>query len=150
MNADRLMVLDVTSIDRDTPLKVAWHIMTELEVRHLPVVENGKLLGILSDRDLLIRAQRTISGAFEFPDLCAAEVMSFHPVTCSAHTSVTKLAALMLEHHIDSVPIVNDAMDLLGIVTSTDLLKVLVALETASPRLPFTFQLSRHARKLTL
>ncbi len=144
MKADRVMTVDVTCVDRETPLLFAWELMRELKVRHMPVVENGKLLGILSDRDLLMRGTRNVKGTLDFPDLCAAEAMSLHPWTCPPDATVGRVARMMVDHRIDSVPITGPDGELIGLVTSTDLLGLLAEPETAPRVIPFDFKVNLH------
>lgn len=134
MEADRLMTLDVTCVDEDTPIAMAWELMDQLHVRHLPVLERGRLVGMISDRDLLLRAQRRLDGQLAFPELCAAEVMTFKPVSCPANAGVDELAAKMAEHRIDAIPICSPGGQLVGLVTATDLLRLLATRTEAMPR----------------
>lgn len=127
MTAAQLMTLEVRCVDEDTPIDVAWALMQMLRVRHLPVVEGKELVGMLSDRDLLQRATRGIDGKLHFPELCAAEAMTFHPVHAAPETTTRDLAKMMLEHHIDAVPVVSPAGALLGLVTSADLLQLVAS-----------------------
>ena len=62
------------------------------------------------------------------------------PVTCLPNTAVRQVAQLMLQHKIDSIPIVSYSGALSGLVTSTDLLGLLVDLDEAQ-LLPFDFRL---------
>ena len=66
--------------------------------------------------------------------------MTAAPVTCFSNASVSHVAQLMLEHRIDSIPIVSYSGALTGLVTSTDLLALLVDQEQAQV-LPFDFRL---------
>jgi acetoin utilization protein AcuB len=141
MKASRVMTKNVTCITPDVSLDRAFSLMKRLSVRHLPVVFSGRLVGILSDRDLLLRAIQVEGGALSFPPLAVGESMTPHPVSCQASAAVSKLAALMLEHRIDSIPIVTTRDELVGLVTSTDLLELLTSPETESDPLPFTFEL---------
>lgn len=141
MKASRVMTRDVTCITPDFSLERAWALMKRLSVRHLPVVFSGKLVGIVSDRDLLLRALPLEGGAVSFPPIAVGQAMTPHPVSCPVTTPVSKLAALMLEHRIDSVPIVTARDDLVGLVTSTDLLELLTEPEHLDDQLPFDFVL---------
>jgi len=125
MNAAQLMTLEVRCVDEDTPIDVAWALMQLLRVRHLPVVESKKVVGMVSDRDLLLRAKRGLDGKLRFDDLCAAEVMTFHPVTAGPEETVAQLASRMLEARVDAIPIVSPGGALLGLVTSADLLRLI-------------------------
>jgi acetoin utilization protein AcuB len=141
MKASRVMTREVHCLTPEVPLARAWRMMNELRVRHLPVVFEGKLVGIVSDRDLLVRAARSSDGSLTFPEVPVGEAMTVHPVVAPSTTPVSKLAALMLEHRIDSVPIVDLEGHLWGLVTSTDLIELLVESEALGERLPFTFEL---------
>lgn len=95
-------------------------------IRHLPVVENGKLVGILSDRDLLLHAW---SGrTHEFPeDLTVGDVMTKKVVTAPYGTPVAEICALMLSLKVDALPLTGPKGDLVGIVTSTDVMRLVAA-----------------------
>jgi acetoin utilization protein AcuB len=106
--------------------------MEEMNIRHLPVMIDARLVGIVSDRDLL---RRPDGGE---PSACG-EVMTPSPLTCSPDSSIASVAAMMIEHKIDSIPVVLGER-LIGLVTSTDLLELLVERDRAQV-LPFDFQL---------
>jgi len=144
MKARRLMTREVQCILPETPLTRAWSLMKELGVRHLPVTRDGRLVGLLSDRDLLARGlivrEGTVPG---FGTLTAGEVMSLNPIVCPQGTAVSRIAYLMVEHQIDSIPIVSVDNQVVGLVTSTDLMSLLLKEKTAV--LPFTFRVSSAA-----
>jgi acetoin utilization protein AcuB len=83
--------------------------------RRLPVVEGDVLVGIVSDRDL-----GPHTGHLEATRAAAA--MTDNPVTVKAATPLEVAARLMLDYHIDSLPVVDDAK-LVGIITTSDILK---------------------------
>ncbi len=124
MEAATLMTQQPVTVDEEMPIDMAWKLMKQLDVRHLPVVDNGKLVGIVSDRQLLTRANRALDGHLEFPDLCIAEVMTFHPASCSPRTPARHIAAEMLHRQIDAMPVVEDE-HLVGLITMTDLVALL-------------------------
>ncbi len=134
MNTSTVMTRDIVVVSPTVTAGVAARLMERRRIRHLPVVEYGRLVGILSDRDLLKRAPGTSCGA----------AMTPAPVTCLPSTSVSQVAKLMLEHKIDSIPIVSHSGSLTGLVTSTDLLGLLTDLDEAQ-MLPFDFRLRRAA-----
>lgn len=141
MKASRVMTRDIHCATPDVPLAKAWAMMTELRVRHVPVLYDGRLVGILSDRDLLVRATRASDGTLAFPEMTCGEAMTANPIAVPATTPVSKVAALMLQHRIDSIPIVDLEGQLWGLVTSTDLIELLTEPESISEVLPFTFKL---------
>jgi acetoin utilization protein AcuB len=130
MNTSTVMTRDVVVVSPTVTAGVAARMMQRLRIRHLPVVEDGRLVGILSDRDLSKRTPETRCG----------EAMTRAPVTCLSNASVSHVAQLMLEHKIDSIPVVSYSGALTGLVTSTDLLALLVDQDEAH-LLPFDFRL---------
>lgn len=141
MKASRVMTREVHCVTPEVPLAKAWTMMTELRVRHVPVLYDGRLVGILSDRDVLVRAARASDGTLAVPEVSCGEAMTANPVAVPATTPVSKVAALMLQHRIDSIPIVDLEGQLWGLVTSSDLIELLTEPESISEVLPFNFQL---------
>lgn len=139
MKAARIMTREVTCVSPKTPLTTAGALMSHLQVRHLPVTVEGKLVGVLSDRDLLTRGHRGPDGEVSFGAETCGDAMTTHPVACVGRTPVSHLASLMLDHRVDCVPIVTADNRLAGIVTSTDLLELLTEPGQGSEELPFDF-----------
>jgi acetoin utilization protein AcuB len=123
MEALDLMTQSVTTITPDLTIQQAHALMLKMTARHLPVVIGDKLVGILSDRDVLLCVTR-VNDEFIYPDQKVAELMTSAPITAGRHTPVPQLAELMLDHKIDAVPIVGAKGELVGLVTSSDLLRV--------------------------
>ncbi len=123
------------------PLSDAWRMMKQGRFRHLPVVEAGCLVGIVSDRDVLLHASPLGEGMMEVDGVTVTEVMTPAPYVCEANTDVADLVRTMTELKIDAVPVVDAAQKLIGLVTSTDLMLLLIRLEDAKLPLPFTFEL---------
>jgi acetoin utilization protein AcuB len=137
MYTQAAMTRDVVVIPPELELQAARAIMDRKHIRHLPVVKAGKLVGILSDRDLL-RYEGSLVADLNIP---VAAVMTPAPITCLITTTVSRVAQMMLAHKIDSVPVVDPAGTLVGLVTSSDLLQLLV--ESAEIQaLPFHYRLS--------
>ena len=108
----------------------ALQMMRAYEVRHLPVLQDGKLVGVLSDRELplLVSAPATTR---------VSELMNPGPYSASPHTALAVVARDMAEHKIEAV-IVQDAGRVVGILTAVDLARVLAELlreeDIAEPR----------------
>jgi len=101
-----------------TELLAAAHAVMEREgIHQLPVVENGALVGILSDRDL-----HAHTGYLERTKVDAA--MTWNPITASPSDSVRQSVHLLIEKSINALPVVADGR-LVGIVSRTDLLQLL-------------------------
>ncbi len=138
MRASATMTRRVIVVPPQLTLDVAWGVMQEHRIRHLPVVQGGALLGILSDRDVLLRATLTEDQRVLVPKLEVILAMTPAPVVCEPTTVVSEIVRVMTERKIDALPVVNERDRLVGLVTSTDLLLLLVGQDTARP-LPFSF-----------
>ena len=141
MHASKPMTRDVLVVPPELGLDVAHRIMRRKHIRHLPVVRSGQLLGILSDRDVLLRARQTDDGMLVVPTVPVATAMTPEPITCEPTTEIATLVHTMTERKIDAVPVVSAAGALVGLVTSTDLLLLLLDRDEAQA-LPFSFRVS--------
>jgi acetoin utilization protein AcuB len=130
------MTRKVVAVPPSLLISHAWEVMQRERIRHLPVVANGKVVGILSDRDLLRIASVLPSGDLAFVRRHVEDIMTLKPITCAPGNSVAYVAQIMTQKTIDAIPIVDDDR-LVGLVTSTDLLHLLV--EGSEKRLPFEF-----------
>lgn len=114
----------------DTSLKEALRLMRQRGIRHLPIVDAGLLVGIVSDRDVgqavAAGEVREEAGAGDIlARIPIGAIMTRQVITTGPMTAVEEAAAIMLGHRISAVPVL-DAERLVGIVTETDLLRVLV------------------------
>jgi len=136
------MTRDVIVVPPELPLSDAWAIMEREKIRHLPVVRAGQLLGIVSDRDVLLRASLDSRGEPTVPQrLLVAAAMTPAPYVCGLSTPVEELVRVMTETKIDAVLVVSSEDKLVGLVTTTDLLLLLLTSDGAQPRpLPFDFR----------
>ncbi len=106
-------------------------LMTENNIRHLPVVESGKrLAGLITRQHLMLKADAVGSlNVWEISrylsDLTAAQIMlkAKDVLTISAARTVERAAAIMAENRIGCLPVVEDGNIVVGIVTETDLLR---------------------------
>lgn len=112
----------------DVPVKEAMRILQEKRIRHLPVVEEGRLVGIITDRDLrsVAPSPATSLSIYEInyllDKLTVKEVMTKKVFTVSPETELEEAARLILERRIGALPVVKDGT-LVGIITETDLLR---------------------------
>jgi acetoin utilization protein AcuB len=113
----------VTVSSRDTLAK-AKALMDAGRFRRLPVVDDGRLIGIVTERDL-----RGHSGTLDYTRVDAA--MRSAVVTVSASDSVEDAARLMLKHKVGGLPVVEGGK-LVGIVTMTDIVKGFLRLVEAT------------------
>lgn len=102
-----------------------YRAMQALGVRHVPVTRQGRVVGILSDRDILLLAKPSAEGTPVVPSKRVDLVMTKEVVTCREDDSIGSCVDALLRHHIDSLPVVDSAGKLVGILTTTDLLRLL-------------------------
>ena len=126
-----IMATEVTTIERNDSLQLAKDIMTLGRVRHFPVMDDGKVVGVVSQRDLykaslgsVMKYGEKAQHAF-LEGIAIKEVMTDPPVTIAPHASVQEAARLMMEKKIGCLPVLEGAK-LVGIVTETDMLKLVV------------------------
>ena len=118
----------------EMPIQDALSLMRKKGIRRLPVLDNkGKLVGIVSDRDLLHASpsDATSLSVWELNYLLSKvtlkRVMSAPVITVSPDTPVQEAARIMVEKKIGGLPVVQGGK-LVGIITETDLFKVLLEL----------------------
>lgn len=115
----------------DTSLTTAQHLMEQHDVRRLPVVQDGKLVGIVTWGDLRAAgpSAATTLSIYEWRALLQqatiAEVMTRDPVTIAPDAPVQEAARLMLERKIGGLPVVSNER-VVGIITESDLLRLLI------------------------
>jgi acetoin utilization protein AcuB len=137
------MTPDPVSVDEDTPVLRAAELMKQKRVRRFPVTRGDQLIGIVTDRDLRSAAPSQVISFDaqerqlmpELHSLLSAmkvrEVMSSHVITLSPEQTIVAAAVLMLKHRVSGLPVVDSQGKLLGIITETDIFKVMVDLSGA-------------------
>ena len=116
-----VMVPHPYTIGGDQPISVAAERMRQHAIRHLPVLAGGRLVGLLSDRDV-----RLVESVADAERVRVEEAMSPEPYCVRPETPLRQVVAHMHEHKLGSVLITDDNDHLLGIFTSTDALRLLV------------------------
>lgn len=118
------------TVTSDTVLLEVLATMNTNDCRHVPVVDNGLLVGIVSDRDIRLALNSTLiegdlSAHFGWLErFVARQCMTENPITVSAHAPLYEAAELLNEYKFSALPVV-DQRRLVGIVTVTDLLTYL-------------------------
>jgi len=111
-------------------VRVAFSRLTDLFVRQAPVVEGGKVIGIVTDRDLRLAVAQTIDGS----GISVASVMTPDPVTVSPDTPLKDAARIISRNKFNALPVVGPDGALLGLLTTTDILNGLVKALDDSPK----------------
>lgn len=121
----------VILISEDDDISKAFDLFQKHNIRHLPVMNGLKLVGILTDRDVRLAITSIKdpkrSGRFHyyFKDIKVGEIMTPYPVTVEPDTDIKKVTNLFIRNKIGCAPVVSGDRRLEGIVTETDLLKAM-------------------------
>jgi CBS domain-containing protein len=133
MKVRDLMTSGVVTVARNDTLSLADDLMRTKNIRHLPVVEEGRLVGILTQRDLF---QATLSSALGFGEkarkeflksVVVKEVMTDEVLTVDPEVDMKEAARMMLDRKVGCLPVVEKGPKdkLVGILTDRDLLRVI-------------------------
>ena len=128
MNLSSIMTKDVITVDMDTSLKTMYAMFEEGKFHHLLVIEDEKLFGVISDRDVL-KALSPFLNTFSEQDRDlstlkkrAHQIMSRNPITITKEASSKEAVQLMLQKNISCLPVISSEGEIEGIVTWKDLL----------------------------
>jgi acetoin utilization protein AcuB len=132
MRVDELMTEDPAWVDVEATTGEAIRHLVEKRVHHLPILENGVLVGIVSDRDLRSAAPTVLALVENAPEAATrlatpvTDVMTKQLLSVTPDADALQVVDLMIEHHIGAVPVVDPGSDkLVGIVSYVDVLRVL-------------------------
>jgi acetoin utilization protein AcuB len=129
VNLRDIMTARVVTVEADDLLETVKGIFDSVKFHHLLVVENGKLCGVISDRDLLRALSPYIGTPSENArDLATLkkrvhQIMTRRPVTLPPDATADDAVKLFLEHRVSCIPVVDPAFKPVGIVSWRDLLK---------------------------
>ncbi|PIZ26097.1 MAG: hypothetical protein COY47_02380, partial [Chloroflexi bacterium CG_4_10_14_0_8_um_filter_57_5] len=129
----------VISITPDMPIHDALSLFRQERIRRAPVVKNGKLVGIVSDKDLLnaTPSKATSLSIWEINYLLSkvtvAEVMTKKVLSVAEDTPIEEAARIMADNKIGGLPVMRDG-HVIGIITETDLFKIFLELMGARER----------------
>src|SRR5919201_611464 len=133
-----LMTSTPLTIAPETSVQAASRLMQDQRLGHLPVCEDGRLVGLLSERDLrlVLPSPATSLAAHEvhylLERLTVAEVMTRFPVTIGPDHTVTEAASRMLTHKVQALPVTENRR-LVGILTRTHVLYAFLRSQAAQP-----------------
>lgn len=125
MVVSEVMTENPATVDASRSVREVLRELYELDVRHLPVVDNGQLVGIVSDRDMrAVTVPLLDGGSGDQLDQSISDLMSSDVVSVDPEMDLTEVVDLMIEHRIGAVPVVApETQDLVGIVSYIDILK---------------------------
>ena len=126
------MTKDPIAAEPKTSIKAAWKLFQERRIRHLPVVDRGKLVGIVTDRDLR-RVLPSPATSLEIHELnylldkiTVSEVMTKDVITTTPFTPIPSAARALLRNRIGALPVMEGG-SLVGILSQTDVLEALTS-----------------------
>ncbi len=115
----RFMTRDPVCISPDASLEEAGRIMLERGISGLPVIRDGRVIGVITKTDVVRYFAESMAGRYRVQDLMTREV-----VTARETHSVKRIARIMIKKGIGRVVVVDSGMRILGIVTKTDVANV--------------------------
>ncbi len=115
MSPDPVTVAPSTSVDE------ARHLLDTYGVRHLPVVDHGRVVGMISDRDVRLAHRALATAPADREQVDVAAVMSTPVHVVDADAEIEQAARLMLSRRISALPVLDNG-ELVGLVTTTDCL----------------------------
>ncbi len=143
LTAKEIMTTDVVSVPPDMPVEKLAALFCERKIGGAPVMEDGKLLGVVTENDLIDQSKNLhiptvisiLDAVFvlgnpnkmdqEFKKMAGRtvrDIFSKHTVTVDEDTPLNEMATLMAEKHVHTLPVVRDG-ELVGIVGKSDLIK---------------------------
>jgi acetoin utilization protein AcuB len=125
---------NVITVNQTDPVSLAFELLLTNDIRHLPVLSRNRLVGIVTDRDMheaLIpsdpaNAQRSMYHTVK--NIKVKDIMTPNPITIGPDAPLERAARLFLDRKIDCLPVKDARGRLVGILTSTDILKAFLEL----------------------
>jgi acetoin utilization protein AcuB len=160
MRVEDLMTSKVFTVEQDDLIDRVFFLIHYERIRHLPVVEKGKVVGIVSDRDLYkALGPRSNSRAIEAATGTGTTELHVIPkkvrhimhrgvITVYRDTSASEAAAIMADNKIGALPVVDKDSKLVGILSSTDILRVFSKIDKASDAIEKNLQSGSDAKKV--
>lgn len=126
-HAWQIMSSPVKTVSPGMKVTEAWAWLMKEKICHAPVIsEDGKLTGIISDRDLLKSLIVTGGEIVNHTEEIVENIMISEVITAGRMTDIRRIAKVMFDGHIGSMPILDDSRKLTGIITRSDILHALV------------------------
>lgn len=146
---EKIMSRSIITCDAETDVGELAKLIWENDISSVPVTEQGKIIGMVTDYDLISR-QTEFDGPIYLPFIdvyfqvpgtgnpeqlrrilatTARELMSYPVITVTPSDSVQDAATIMYERRINAIPVVNEADQLAGIVTRADIVQMIAIQE---------------------
>ena len=118
MKVREIMHRGVICAEPNTPVREVAALMRNTDVGSIPIRENGKLVGIVTDRDITVRA---VADGRGLDDLTAREVMTYDPLCCGESDDVDHAIALMERRKVRRTPVVDAESRPIGMLSLGDI-----------------------------
>ena len=131
MSIAKIMTTELITVSPDKKVGELYKTLQSLPIHHLLVVDNEKLVGIISDRDILKNISPYANTTAEEAkdrftiDREAHKVMCSKVITCSPSASIRDAASMLLEHNISLLPVTTKDNTLVGVLSWKDILRYL-------------------------
>lgn len=137
----------ITAGENDS-MQTAIELMKENHIQMLPIMNKNRLVGIVTDRDLK-RASASDATTLEIHELfyllckiSLKDVMTKNPITVTEDLTIEEAAEILLKNRLSGMPVVNGSGRLVGMITKSDIFKVLIALTGIGSRgIQYAFEL---------
>ncbi|MEM0357314.1 MAG: CBS domain-containing protein [Candidatus Bathyarchaeia archaeon] len=139
-----VMITDVVTVEPNVNVRRAVRAMNDFEIGCLIVVEAGRVVGVLTERDVL---KRVVDEGRNPDKTLVKEVMSKPPITINPDADLEDAIELMFKHKIKKLPVVENGK-LVGLVTFTDLVRAQPALIRAIKRFMEVYEVPKSLSKV--
>jgi acetoin utilization protein AcuB len=139
MKIEQIMSRGIVTVEMDDKLSVIKEIFDHLKFHHVLVVEFKKLVGVVSDRDLLKAISPNLGSRTETTKDVASlakrahQIMTRKPITLHPDATLADVVNLFTSHQVSCIPIVDNDYRPVGIVSWRDALKALSAMQQNNP-----------------
>jgi acetoin utilization protein AcuB len=134
MQVQNWMSTDVVTVDKNTPVIEVMKILEENNIRHVPVMSEGKLVGMITDQEIK-EASPSKATAMKAQELYsflatmkAKDVMQTHPASIKPGQTMEVAAVKMIEYRVTGLPVVTEKGALVGIISQGDVFRVLISI----------------------
>ena len=129
MFVEQLMQSDLHTVSNDGTVLDALELMTKYGIRHVPIVEADKLVGMVSERDVLMFCEPNGGGEMEVSnprarlDVPVAEIMSPFPACVKTTDDVVAAIEKIISLNVGALPVLSETDELVGILSYVDILQ---------------------------
>lgn len=114
MNTEDVMQRNIVSVEPGALLVEAARKMVDSDLGFLPVIEGDRLVGVLTDRDII---DRGVAASCNLSQTVVADIMSVEIICCYSQQSTEEVQQLMAEHNVNRLPVIDEGSGLVGVVS---------------------------------